>query len=558
MSKIKLNEFPLYRSEKKKDIALRINPDEGKGKREILICGSTGCHSNKSEVIYNKLNAYFHERGLDAKIRIVKTGCFGFCEQGPIMKFFPEKIYYIHVTPDDVDEIIAEHIEKGEYVKRLMLPEQIEETTRNKEIKIFDKQKRIVLRNNGLIDPENIDEYIAVGGYAALVKTLSKMSPEDVINELKLSGLRGRGGGGYPTWQKWTNAKKSEGERKFIICNGDEGDPGAFMDRSVLEGDPHSVIEAMIIAGYTIGASQGFFYVRAEYGLAIERVKKAISQAYEYGMLGKYILGSNFSFDLDIRLGAGAFVCGEETALIASIEGKRGSPSPRPPYPSVKGLFGCPTIIQNVETLANIPEIIVNGGEWFSEIGTATSKGTKVFALTGKIKVSGLIEVPMGTTIREIVYDIGGGLEGGKKAKAVQTGGPSGGIIPEALFDTPIDYESLLKLGSMMGSGGMIVMDENDSMVEIAKYYLGFSVDESCGKCAPCRIGSYQMLQILERLSKKRGKEEDFELLKDIALAMKKGSLCGLGQAAPNPVISTMKYFEPEYLECIKKPKIFK
>jgi NADH-quinone oxidoreductase subunit F/NADP-reducing hydrogenase subunit HndC len=385
---------------------------------------------------------------------------------------------------------------------------------------------------------------------------LNGITPEEVIDILKTAGLRGRGGAGFPIWQKWTNARNAEGESKYIICNGDEGDPGAFMDRSILEGDPHAVIEAMAIAAYTIGASKGYFYIRAEYGLAIHRVQGAIDKAYTLGLLGNNILGTDFSFDLEIRLGAGAFVCGEETALIASIEGERGTPRPRPPYPSIKGLFGMPTVINNVETLANIAPIIINGGEWFSSIGTETSKGTKVFALTGKVNVSGLIEVPMGTTIREIVFDIGGGIADGKKVKAVQTGGPSGGIIPEEYFDTPIDYESLTALGSMMGSGGMIVMDEDDSMVDIAKFYIQFSVDESCGKCAPCRIGNYQILQILERFGKKRGQEDDIEKLKDIAFAMKKGSLCGLGQASPNPVISTLNYFPEEYNEKIRKPRI--
>jgi NADP-reducing hydrogenase subunit HndC len=438
----------------------------------------------------------------------------------------------------------------------MLMEEQQGKTGRREEISIFKKQMRIVLRNNGRIDPESVNEYIAVDGYAALEKVLTGMTPEEVINTLKIAGLRGRGGAGFPIWQKWTNARKAVGENKFIICNGDEGDPGAFMDSSVLEGDPHSVIEAMAIAAYTIGSSKGYFYIRAEYSLAIHRVQTAIDKAYAIGLLGNKILGTDFSFDLEIRLGAGAFVCGEETALIASIEGERGTPRPRPPYPSIKGLFGMPTVINNVETLANIAPIIMNGGEWFSSIGTETSKGTKVFALTGKVNVSGLIEVPMGTTIREIVFDIGGGIADGKEVKAVQTGGPSGGIIPAKYFDTPIDYESLSSLGSMMGSGGMIVMDEDDSMVDIAKFYIQFSVDESCGKCAPCRIGNYQLLQILERFGKKRGQEDDIGKLKDIAFAMKKGSLCGLGQTSPNPVISTLNYFPEEYNEKIRKPRI--
>ncbi len=558
MEKLTIESLPLYREAQKKNIQIRLNPENNtENKSVILVCGSTGCQSSKSDVIVKRLTKYFEEKGTSERYKVVKTGCFGFCEQGPIIKFFPEKIYYIHVKPEDVDEIISSHIEKGILVERLMLEEQKGQNEISREIGIFDKQKRIVLRHNGLIDPENINEYIGIGGYSAIEKVLKTMKPESVIEELKISGLRGRGGGGYPTWLKWQNTMKASGERKYIVCNGDEGDPGAFMDRSILEGDPHSVIEAMMIAGYTVGASKGYFYIRAEYGLAIQRVQQAIERAYEYGVLGECVFGSDFVFDLEIRLGAGAFVCGEETALIASIEGKRGTPSPRPPYPSVKGLFGMPTIIQNVETLANIPVIIQNGGKWFNGIGTETSKGTKVFALTGKVNISGLVEVPMGTTIREIVYEIGGGIPNGKKAKAVQTGGPSGGIIPESMFDTPVDYESLTKLGSMMGSGGMIVMDEDDSMVDIANFYLGFSVDESCGKCAPCRIGTYQMKKILERLSKKRGKEGDIELLLDIAQALKKGSLCGLGQAASNPVTSTVKFFRDEYEECIKKPKVF-
>ncbi|MFW6371446.1 MAG: complex I 51 kDa subunit family protein, partial [Bacteroidota bacterium] len=438
-------------------------------------------------------------------------------------------------------------------VDRLMLPEQKGKFIAEKDISVFDKQKRIVLRNNGLIDPEKIEEYIAAGGYTALGKVLDSMSPDDVIEELKVSEISGRGGAGFPTWLKWLNTKKEKADKKYIICNGDEGDPGAFMDRSILEGDPHAIIEAMTIAAYTAGASKGYFYIRAEYVLAIKRVKHAIKQAYKHGVIGEKVMGSDFSFDLDIRLGAGAFVCGEETALIASVEGKRGTPSPRPPYPSQKGLFEKPTLINNVETLANIPEIINKGGKWFATIGTKDSKGTKVFALTGKINISGLIEVPMGTTIKDIIYEMGGGIANGKKVKAVQTGGPSGGIIPEQYFDTPIDYKNLQKLGSMMGSGGMIVMDEDDSMVDIAKFYIGFSVDESCGKCAPCRIGNYQMFKILERFTKKRGKEEDIEKLKKIALAMQKGSLCGLGQTSPNPVVSTLRFFEEEYLSNTRK-----
>jgi NADP-reducing hydrogenase subunit HndC len=526
------------------------------GQMEVMVCRSTGCESIKAKRVLDQLRKAVTSKGLDSKIRITQTGCFGFCEKGPIVKILPENVYYVMVKPEDVDEIVEKHFVKGGVIESMLMEEQQGKTGRREEIGLFQKQMRIVLRNNGRIDPESVNEYIAVDGYAALEKVLKEMTPEDVIRTLKTAGLRGRGGAGFPIWQKWTNARKAEGECKYIICNGDEGDPGAFMDSSVLEGDPHSVIEAMTIAAYTIGSSKGYFYIRAEYGLAIHRVQTAIDKAYALGLLGNNILGTDFSFDLDIRLGAGAFVCGEETALIASIEGQRGTPRPRPPYPSIKGLFGMPTVINNVETLANIAPIILNGGDWFASIGTESSKGTKVFALTGKVNVSGLIEVPMGTTIREIVFDIGGGIAGGKKVKAIQTGGPSGGIIPEKHFDTPIDYESLSSLGSMMGSGGMIVMDEDDSMVDIAKFYIQFSVDESCGKCAPCRIGNYQILQILERFGKKRGQEDDIVKLQDIAFAMKKGSLCGLGQTSPNPVISTLKYFPEEYNEKIKKPRL--
>jgi NADH:ubiquinone oxidoreductase subunit F (NADH-binding)/(2Fe-2S) ferredoxin len=556
MEKLTLNTTKQFREQQRSKIEKRLYPEKlSKGQMEVLVCRSTGCESNKADKIISQLIKSVGEKGLADNIKITQTGCFGFCEKGPILKILPENIYYTMIKPEDVEDIVEKHLVNGSAIDSMLMPEQQGTTGKREEIGLFKKQMRIVLRNNGRIDPENINEYIAVDGYSALEKVLSQMTPEDVINTLKTSGLRGRGGAGFPVWQKWTNARNAKGERKYVICNGDEGDPGAFMDRSILEGDPHAVIEAMTIAAYTIGATQGYFYVRAEYVLAIHRVQVAIDQAYSLGLIGENLLGSGFSFDLEIRLGAGAFVCGEETALIASIEGKRGTPSPRPPYPSIKGLFGMPTAINNVETLANIAPIIVNGGEWFASIGTETSKGTKVFALTGKVNVSGLIEVPMGTTIREIVYDIGGGIADGKELKAVQTGGPSGGIIPSKYFDTPIDYESLTALGSMMGSGGMIVMDENDSMVDIARFYIQFSVDESCGKCAPCRIGNYQILQILERFAKKRGNEDDLEKLQDIAFAMKKGSLCGLGQTSPNPVISTLKYFPEEYYEKIRKSR---
>jgi len=556
MKKLHLSTIDEHRERLAAAIRSRLNPGLLKpGEIEVLVCRSTGCESNKARQIFETLRKSIADRGLERSIRVSQTGCFGFCEKGPILKILPDNAYYVMVKPGDVEAIVEKHFVQGQEIRELLLPEQKEIQGKKEEIDIFKKQMRVVLRNNGRIDPENINEYVAVDGYAALQKVLNGMSDDEVIGVLKTAGLRGRGGAGFPVWQKWTNARNAKGERKFIICNGDEGDPGAFMDRSILEGDPHSVIEAMAIAGYTVGASKGYFYIRAEYGLAIRRVRKAIAEAYDHGLLGKNILGSDFDFDLDIRLGAGAFVCGEETALIASIEGQRGTPRPRPPYPSVNGLFGAPTVINNVETLANIAPIILRGGDWFASIGTKTSKGTKVFALTGKVNISGLIEVPMGTTIREIVFEIGGGIANGKKVKAVQTGGPSGGIIPAEYFDTPIDYESLTALGSMMGSGGMIVMDEDDSMIDIAKFYIQFSVDESCGKCAPCRIGNYQILQILERFGKKRGQEEDIGKLRDIAFAMQKGSLCGLGQTSPNPVISTLNYFPEEYDEKIRKPR---
>lgn len=470
---------------------------------------------------------------------ISDIGCYN---KGIALKVLPDNILYVNVQKTDINRIIESTIKKNISLVDLTL-------------KDHPKQHRIALRHCGVINPESIDVYIANNGYQALKKALVSMKSENVIEELKISGLRGRGGGGYSTWLKWKLTNESKGEKKFVICNGDEGDPGAYMDRSVLEGDPHSIIEGMIIAGYTINANQGYFYIRAEYPLAIERVRKALEQAYNYGLLGKDILGSGYNFDLEVRLGAGAFVCGEETALIASIEGKRGYPRSRPPYPSTKGLWNHPTMINNVETLANVPYIILNGGKKYASIGTDKSKGTKVFALTGKVKNSGLVEVPMGTTIKEIVYDIGGGIALGKKVKAVQTGGPSGGVIPEEFFDTPISYEHLEDLGSIMGSGGLIVMDEDDCMVDIAKFYLGFCVDESCGKCAPCRIGGYQMLKLLEKISDGKGELKDLEQLKLISKAMQKASLCGLGQTASNPIMSTLKYFEDEYKEHIINKK---
>ena len=524
-----------------------------------LVCGGTGCESSKADLIYRELRRVAEERGVDNDVQIVKTGCFGFCEKGPIVKILPDESFYVDVKSDDAQEIIDEHVIKGRRVTRLMIKD--EERKKHLEteddINFYQKQVRVVLRNCGIINPEDISEYIAREGYAALEKVLFDMSDDDVIQELKTSGLRGRGGAGYPTWLKWKFTKdiKHTADEVFVVCNADEGDPGAYMDRSTLEGDPHSVMEAMTIAGYTCGAHKGYIYIRAEYPLAIRRLQTAMEQAREYGLLGDDILGSGFDFDIEIRLGAGAFVCGEETALLASIEGERGTPRPRPPFPAVKGLWGMPTVINNVETWANIPMIILRGGEWFARIGTEGSKGTKVFALTGKINNSGLIEVPMGTTLREIIYDIGGGIPKKKQFKAVQTGGPSGGVITAEHLDTPMDFDNLTKLGSMMGSGGMIVMDEDDCIVDVTKFYLEFSVEESCGKCAPCRIGTRKMFDILERITSGKGAMEDIDRLEAIAVSMKKASLCGLGQTAANPVLSTLKYFREEYLEHIRNKR---
>jgi len=527
-------------------------------KNYVLVCGGTGCESSKADEIFQNIKKEIEAHKLQDDVQVIKTGCFGFCEQGPIVKILPEESFYVQVVPEDAKEIVAEHIVKGREVKRLLYvgKDDKRKTDFNKhEIDFYQKQYRIVLRNCGVINPENIDEYIAREGYAALDKVITSMKPDEVIEELKKSGLRGRGGAGFPTWMKWDFTKKAEGDVKYIVCNADEGDPGAYMDRSTLEGDPHSVLEAMTIAGFTVGANQGFIYIRAEYPLAIHRLEIAIAQAKEYGLLGKNILGTGFDFDIELRLGAGAFVCGEETALLASIEGKRGMPKPRPPFPAVKGLWDKPTVINNVETYANIAVIILKGGDWFASIGTEKSKGTKVFALTGKVVNSGLIEVPMGITLREIVFDIGGGIKGGKKFKAAQSGGPSGGVITADYLDTPIDYENLAKLGSIMGSGGLIVMDEDDCMVDVAKFYLDFTVDESCGKCAPCRIGGKQLYSLLDKITKGKGEMEDIDKMREISLSMQKASLCQLGGTAPNPVISTLKYFEDEYLEHIKEGK---
>jgi NADP-reducing hydrogenase subunit HndC len=519
----------------------------------ILVCGGTGCESSKSDQIFKNLIAECEAQGLKDTVQVVKTGCFGFCEQGPIVKILPEDSFYVRVSPEDAKELISEHIVKGREVKRLLYNrDESKKRARVEDIEFYQKQFRIVLRNCGVINPENIDEYIARDGYKALERALFDMKPEDIINELKTAGLRGRGGAGFPTWMKWNFTKQAAGDVKYIVCNADEGDPGAYMDRSTLEGDPHSIIEAMTIAGIAVGAHQGYIYIRAEYPLAIKRLQIAMEQSRGYGLLGKDILGSGFDFDIEIRLGAGAFVCGEETALLASIEGERGMPKPRPPFPATKGLWGCPTVINNVETWANVPVIISRGGDWFAKIGTEDSKGTKVFALTGKIRNSGLVEVPMGTTLREIVYDIGGGIPGNKAFKAVQTGGPSGGVITADYLDTPIDYSQLQKLGSIMGSGGMIVMDEDDCIVDVAKFYLGFTVEESCGKCAPCRVGGRTLYNILDRITKGEGEMEDIEKLKTIGKAMQKASLCGLGQTSPNPVMSTLHYFGDEYKAHIK------
>ncbi|MGE4584808.1 MAG: NADH-ubiquinone oxidoreductase-F iron-sulfur binding region domain-containing protein [Sphaerochaeta sp.] len=522
----------------------------------ILVCGGTACESSRSDQIYRNLIEECKAQGIADEVQVVKTGCFGFCEQGPIVKILPEDSFYVKVKPEDAKELIAEHVIKGREVTRLLYDkESSHKHAKVEDIKFYQKQFRIVLRNCGFIDPENIDEYIAREGYQALEKALFEMSGEDIIEELKTAGLRGRGGAGFPTWMKWNFSRQAANDTKYVVCNADEGDPGAYMDRSTLEGDPHSVLEAMTICGKAIGANRGFIYIRAEYPLAIHRLEIAMKQAREYGLLGTNILGSGFDFDIEIRLGAGAFVCGEETALLQSIEGKRGMPQPRPPFPAVKGLWGKPTVINNVETWANVPVIITKGGNWFNKIGTSDSKGTKVFALTGKIRNSGLVEVPMGTTLREIIYDIGGGIANDKKFKAVQTGGPSGGVITEENLDTPIDFGSLIRIGSMMGSGGMIVMDEDDCIVDVAKFYLNFSVDESCGKCAPCRIGGRSLCNILEKITAGNGTLKDLDTLQTIGEAMRKGSLCALGQTTPNPVLSTVKHFKEEYMAHILDKK---
>lgn len=517
----------------------------------ILVCGGTGCESSNADAIYQNLLSEAERAGVAHRVQIVKTGCFGFCEKGPIVKVLPEDSFYVEVKPEDAKDIIAEQIIKGREVTRLLYNKEKKSRESVEDIQFYQKQLRIVLRNCGVINPENIDEYIARDGYLALEKALFEMTPEQIVDEIKRSGLRGRGGAGFPTGLKWEAGLKASEDVKYVVCNADEGDPGAYMDRSTIEGDPHSILEAMTICGRAIGAHQGFIYIRAEYPLAVDRLRIAMDQARQNGLLGKDILGSGFDFDIEIRLGAGAFVCGEETALLRSIEGQRGMPTPKPPFPAQCGLWGKPTVINNVETWANVPVILTKGADWFNKIGTEDSKGTKVFALTGKVNNSGLVEVPMGTTLREIIFEIGGGIKNGKKFKGVQTGGPSGGIITEENLDTPIDFGALVRLGSMMGSGGMIVMDEDDCVVDVAKFYMEFCVDESCGKCSPCRIGTRQMYAILNKISRGSGEPEDIQKLKDIGMAMKSASLCALGQSAPNPTLSTIDKFEQEYLDHI-------
>ena len=527
-----------------------VDPSPENHKIDILVCGVAGCASSGSLKVADAIDEQIRVNNLGEQVKVIKTGCFGMCAEGPIVMVCPEHIMYTKVTEEDVREIFNEHIINGRVVKRLMASENEHEEiqARLPKIPFYSMQKRIALLNCGIIDPENIEEYIALDGYQALAKVLNEMEPDDVIDEVKKSGLRGRGGGGFPTGRKWESSAVVQDHEKYVICNADEGDPGAFMDRSILEGDPHSVIEAMIINGYAVGSHQGYIYVRAEYPVAVQRLNIAIKQAHEYGLLGKNILGKGFDFDLEVRLGAGAFVCGEGSALMTSIEGKRGEPRPKPPRSAENGLWKKPTVLNNVETYANIPQIIMKGADWFNEIGTERSKGTKVFALGGKINNIGLVEVPMGTTIREIVYDIGGGIPGGKEFKAVQAGGPSGGCLPKEHLDTPIDYDSLTKLGSMMGSGGLIVMDEDTCMVDLARFFMDFTVDESCGKCPPCRIGTKRMHEILVKITEGKGTLEDLDKLEVLAKNIKESSLCGLGQSAPNPVLSTMKYFRDEYV----------
>ena len=523
----------------------------------VLICGGTGCKSAGSKEVQLAFSRAIEAKGLSDEVMVVETGCHGFCEHGPLVIVYPEGTFYCQVKAEDVEEIVESHLFKGRIVERLLYHEPLthESIPNYSEINFYKKQHRLVLENCGAINPEQIEEYIAVGGYEALAKAVTTMSPEDVIEEIKKSGLRGRGGGGFPTGMKWQFAKASVSDKKYVICNADEGDPGAFMDRSVLEGDPHKILEGMAVCGYAIGADEGYIYVRAEYPLAIKRLRIAIEQAEAMGLLGENIFGSGFSFKLHIKEGAGAFVCGEETALMASIEGKRGMPRPRPPFPAVAGLWGKPTNINNVETFGNVAAIITNGADWYAGFGTEKSKGTKVFALTGRINNTGLAEVPMGITMREIIYDIGGGINGGKKFKAVQIGGPSGGCLPESMLDLSIDYDSLTAAGAMMGSGGLVVMDEDTCMVDVAKFFLNFTQSESCGKCTPCREGTKRMLEVLTRITEGQGREGDIELLEELARNIKETALCGLGQTAPNPVLSTLKYFRHEYEAHIKEKR---
>ena len=516
----------------------------------VLVCGGTGCTSSNSQAIIEALETQIAEKGLSEEIKVIRTGCFGLCALGPIMIVYPEGSFYSQVKVEDIPEIVEEHLLKGRIVTRLLYDETVTETEVKSlnDTKFYAKQERVALRNCGVIDPENIDEYIAYDGYQALAKCLTEYKPEDVINVIKESGLRGRGGGGFPTGLKWSFCAANAADQKYVVCNADEGDPGAFMDRSVLEGDPHCIIEAMAICGYAVGATEGYVYVRAEYPIAVNRLQIAIDQAREYGLLGKNIFNSGFDFNLHIRLGAGAFVCGEETALMTSIEGNRGEPRPRPPFPAVKGLFGKPTVENNVETFANVPQIILKGAEWFASMGTEKSKGTKVFALGGKINNTGLVEVPMGTTLRDVIYEIGGGIPNGKAFKAAQTGGPSGGCIPASLLDTKIDFDNLTAIGCMMGSGGLIVMDEDNCMVDIAKFFLDFTVDESCGKCTPCRIGTKRLREMLEKITDGKATLKDLDELEELCYYIKENSLCGLGQTAPNPVLATLKFFRDEYV----------
>ncbi|MDL2276886.1 NADH-quinone oxidoreductase subunit NuoF [Breznakia sp. OttesenSCG-928-G09] len=529
-----------------------------KYRKQIVVCAGTGCTSSGSKKVLEAIDEGLKREKLEDDILVVKTGCFGLCALGPVVIVYPEGVFYSQVTPEHMDRIIKEHLAGGEVVKELLYEDTVDENGNIKSLQetdFYKKQHRVSLRNCGVIDPEIIEEYIGTNGYQALYKVLTEMNPDQVIELMKASGLRGRGGGGFTTGQKWLFAKNSESNQKYVCCNADEGDPGAFMDRSILEGDPHCIIEAMAIAGYTIGANQGYVYVRAEYPIAVTRLQIAIDQAREAGLLGKDIFGTGFDFDIEIRLGAGAFVCGEETALITSIEGNRGEPRPRPPFPAVRGLFGKPTVLNNVETYSNVPQIVLNGADWFASMGTETSKGTKVFALGGKIKNVGLVEVPMGITLREIVEEIGGGVPNGKKFKAAQTGGPSGGCIPAKNMDVPIDYDNLIKLGSMMGSGGLIVLDEDTCMVDIAKFYLEFTVEESCGKCTPCRIGTKRLYELLEKITSGNGEMEDLDKIEALSAHMQKSSLCALGQTAANPVISTLHHFRDEYEAHIKDKK---